>query len=485
MCYKGILQFFGYPALNPPAGLLTVAALLPKKWEKKFVDMNVNILSDTEILWADYVFVGTLMGELQKETIRQLIERCKQLKVKVVGGGSFFIEEHDWFKDVDHIILNEAEVTLPLFLEDLKNGHAQHIYRSEEKADMTLSPIPAWDLVNLNDYVSMGIQYSRGCPYNCEFCSVINFDGRMVRSKTSQQVLNELDFLHSLGWSGWITILDDNILANKKELKEDLLPSLIEWQKNNGNIIQFYFQTTVDIVEDPGLLDLLSKAGFHETFVGLETTSQESLAACGKTQNLNTNIADVVKTLYEHNIRVVCGLVIGFDLDTPDVFDNIIKEIQSSGIPLVALQVLKPIYGTRLYERLKKEGRLQLSESETERYEDWIRFEPVMGRDALSEGYLKIINTLYKTEAFYERVKGFLKLYKPGPSFPIKKRAIPKVIIVLINIVYTLGIKDSGRREFWRALNWCCLNYPRSVRYAVYYALLGYEAREYYEIPSK
>ncbi|MBU1083735.1 MAG: B12-binding domain-containing radical SAM protein, partial [Candidatus Omnitrophica bacterium] len=375
MDYNASLQFSGKKALAPPTGLLTAAALLPKKWEKKFIDMNVSILSDTEILWADYVFVGTPMGYIQKETTRQVVQRCKQLKVKVVGGGSLFREGYDWFKDVDHIILNEAEVTLPLFLEDIKDGQTKRIYRSDEKADMTLSPIPAWDLVNLNDYASTGVQYSRGCPHDCDFCSVIMNDGRVVRSKTSQQVLNELDFLISLGWYGHTMFLDDNLLGNKKGLKEDLLPSLIEWQKKTGNIVYFYFQTTVAIAEDPELIEMLVEAGFRETFVGFETTSQESLIACGKTQNLNTNMAEVVKTLYEHSIKVVCGLMIGFDTDTPDVFDNIIESIQNAGLLRFNVIIIKPLYGTRLYERLEKEGRLLLGGPE-KRYEDWIRFEP-------------------------------------------------------------------------------------------------------------
>ena len=286
--FRKSLKFVSKESTSPPLGLLTIAALLPDGFKKKLIDMNVDKLTDKDLLWADYVFISAMIT--QKDSAGKIIERCKKLGVKTVAGGPLFTSLHEEFPDVDHFVLNEGEATLPLFLEDLKNGCLKKIYTSDIKPDITKSPIPQWNLINMKKYSKMAIQFSRGCPYDCEFCDIVNLNGRIPRNKTPEQVINEIEALYQAGWyssiHSSIFIVDDNFIGNKIKAKE-LLRALIDWRKKTKSRITFITEVSLNLADDDELLSLMRDAGFDTVFIGLETPSKESLQECGKFQNKN------------------------------------------------------------------------------------------------------------------------------------------------------------------------------------------------------
>ncbi len=216
--FKHALKFISKKASNVPLGLITIAPLLPDDWNKKLIDLNVSRLKDEDIKWADYVFISAM--SIQLASVKQIIERCIHLKKKIVAGGPLFTEEYEQFPEIDHLVLNEAEITLPLFIEDLKNGRPKKIYQSDKFADITKSPLPDYSLLKAGKYATAGIQYSRGCPFDCEFCDITALFGRHVRTKTSAQIIAELDQLLQIGWRGSVFFVDDNFIGHKKKLKE-------------------------------------------------------------------------------------------------------------------------------------------------------------------------------------------------------------------------------------------------------------------------
>ncbi|HEX9092277.1 MAG TPA: radical SAM protein, partial [Anaerolineales bacterium] len=317
--FKHALRFIHKKAASPPLGLLTVAAMLPAEWEKRLVDLNVTGLTSADLAWADYVFVSAMI--VQRDAAREVIARCKDFGVKVVAGGPLFTMEYDQFPEVDHFVLNEAELTLPLFLEDLASGRAQHIYTTTEYPDIHQTPTPLWQLVNLKNYDTFSIQFSRGCPFSCDFCNVTALLGHRPRTKSAAQVIAELDGLYALGWRKSIFFVDDNFIGNKKQIKTEILPALIEWRKGKTGM-PFSTEVSINLVDDEELLSLMTQAGFDTVFVGIETPNEGSLTECSKNQNKGRDLVESVKQLQRAGLQVQGGFIVGFDNDTASIFQQ-------------------------------------------------------------------------------------------------------------------------------------------------------------------
>ncbi|HEX8992066.1 MAG TPA: B12-binding domain-containing radical SAM protein [Anaerolineales bacterium] len=469
--FKHALQFIRKRASLPPLGLLTVAAMLPESWEKRLVDLNVRKLTERDLQWADIAFVSAMV--VQREAARAAIARCKAAGLTVVAGGPLFLVEHDQFPDVDHFILNEAELTLPPFLADLERGAAQRVYSSEGFADTQQTPVPLWSLLDLKHYATMAIQFSRGCPYNCDFCNVTVMLGHKPRLKTAGQIIAELDALYKLGWREGVFFVDDNLIGNKRVLKESLLPALIEWRKNKVGMT-FHTEASINLADDEQLMHMMSDAGFDMVFIGIETPSEESLAECGKKHNKNRDLIEDVKRIQRHGMQVQGGFIIGFDSDTPAIFQRQIDFIQKSGIVTAMVGLLQAPLGTRLYQRLAEEGRL-LGAFSGDNVDGMTNIIPKMPLQVLHKGYQTVINSLYAPANYYARVKTFLREFKPP------KITVPldfQYVLAFFRSILRLGILGKDRLEYWKFVFWALFRRPRLFPLAITFAIYGYHFRQ-------
>ena len=474
--FKHALKFIFKKATNPPLGLLTIAAMLPEEWEKKLVDMNVTTLNDKYIKWADFVFISAI--SIQKESVKEIIPRCKELGVKIVAGGPLFTTGYEEFKGVDHFVLNEAEITLPPFLEDLKNGCANHIYTSDQWADLKTTPIPLWELINMKKYATMNIQYSRGCHFNCEFCDITLLYGRILRTKTNDQVVAELETLYARGWRDGVFFVDDNFTGNKRKLKKEILPAIAEWMKKRRHPFSFITQASIDLSDDEELMQLMVKAGFDTVFVGIETPNEESLTECTKFQNKNRDLIACVKKIQKFGLQVQGGFIVGFDNDPLSIFERQIKFIQKSGIVTAMVGLLNALHGTRLYHRLEKENRL-LKDISGDNTDCSINFIPRMNYDALINGYKKILSTIYSPTYYYERVRRFLKEYKPSQKRIFRFHF--SYLWTFLKSVFRLGIIGKERVHYWKLFFWSLFTCPRFLPLATTFAIYGFHFRKTFE----
>jgi radical SAM superfamily enzyme YgiQ (UPF0313 family) len=474
--FRHALKFISTPASFPPLGLLTVAAMLPKEWEKRLIDMNVKTLKDEAIRWADYVFISAMA--VQKESAQEVIDRCKKLGVKTVAGGPLFTADPDAFAGVDHLVLNEAEVTFPRFLADLQKGTAQHIYTTTEWPDLKETPIPLWGLLKMKNYASMNIQYSRGCPFNCEFCDIIVLNGRVPRTKSKEQVLAELTSLYDHGWKHSVFFVDDNFIGNRKKLKAEILPAIIAWMKERKHPFSLVTETSIDLSDDEELMHLMVQAGFDEIFVGIETPHEESLAGCSKLQNRNRDLVASVQKIQQHGMQVMGGFIVGFDQDPPSIFERQINFIQKSGIVTAMVGLLNAPRGTRLYNRLHKENRL-LHDITGDNTDSSINFVPKMGHDALLDGYRKIMKTIYSPKHYYKRIRTFFREYKPLSHRSARFRF--SHLKAFVKTFWLLGIQGRERFHYWRLLASTLLKRPRSISLAVTLAIYGFHFRRVFK----
>lgn len=478
--FKYALKFISKKATHPPLGLLTVAAMLPKDWEKKLVDMNVTTLRDKDLEGADFVFISAM--SIQKASAKEVISKCKKMGIKIVAGGPLFTTGYEEFNDVDYFVLNEAEITLPLFLEDWKNGCAKHIYTSKEFPDIEKTPIPLWNLVNMKKYAAMNLQYSRGCPFNCEFCDITNLFGRRVRTKNRDQILAELESLYSQGWRGGVFFVDDNFIGNRRKLKKEILPAIIEWMETKRYPFSFGTEASIDLSDDEELMQLMVKAGFDSVFIGIETPNEESLAECNKFQNKNRDLVACVKKIQKSGLQVQGGFIVGFDNDPPSIFERQIEFIQKTGIITAMVGLLNAFQGTRLYQRLKKENRL-LKDVEVfgDNTDCSVNFIPKMGYEILIKGYKKIISGIYSPKPYYERVKRFLKEYKPLQKLHFHFGYIRfhfGYSGAFFKSIWFLGIKDRARVYYWKFFFWSLFRRPWLFPLAITYAIYGFHFRK-------
>jgi radical SAM superfamily enzyme YgiQ (UPF0313 family) len=469
--FKHALRFIRKRAVAPPLGLLTVAAMLPSEWEKRLVDLNVTSLAQEDLAWADYVFVSAMI--VQRDSARAFIARCKQAGVKVVAGGPLFTMEHEQFPDVDHFVLNEAELTLPPFLADLADECARQIYTTTEFPDIQQTPAPLWRLVNLKHYDSVSIQFSRGCPFSCDFCNVTALLGHRPRTKTAAQIIAELDSLYALGWRKGVFFVDDNFIGNKKQLKSEVLPALIEWRKGKTGL-PFNTEVSINLADDEELMRLMAEAGFDTVFVGIETPNEDSLAECSKTQNKGRNLVESVKGLQRAGLQVQGGFIVGFDHDTPSIFQQQIDFIQKSGIVTAMVGLLQAPPGTRLYERMKQEGRL-VSEMSGDNVDGSTNILPKMGLDTLQKGYRDILDRIYAPQFYYARVLTFLREYQPPK---IRGPLEPQYILALGRSIYQLGIRGVERAQYWKLFFWTLFRRPRLFPLAITLAIYGFHFRQ-------
>ncbi|UCB42861.1 MAG: B12-binding domain-containing radical SAM protein [Dehalococcoidales bacterium] len=471
--FKHALKFVSKKASFPPLGLLTVAAMLPGNWEKKLVNMNVARLNDGDIKWADYVFISAMV--VQKTSVKEVVARCKHLGAKIVAGGPLFTTEFEEFNDIDYFVLGEAEVTLPPFLEDLEKGQARHIYASNERPDISTTPIPLWSLIDMKQYSTMNLQYSRGCPYDCEFCDIIILNGRTPRTKSKEQLISEMDSLYEQGWRGGLFIVDDNFIGNKKKLKTEILPALIEWRERKRYPFALLTEVSINLADDEELMRLVVAAGFDVVFVGIETPNDESLVECTKYQNQNRDLVASVQKLQEFGLEVQGGFIVGFDSDPESIFQAQINFIQRSGIVTAMVGLLNAPTGTRLYRRLKEEGRL-LSSSNGNNTDFSLNFIPKMDHDKLIAGYKHILATIYSPKEYYERIKTFFKVYKPPRANAGKVQS--HQIKAFFKSIWFLGIRGNGKRHYWRLFISYLLKSPPKFARFILLSIYGYHFRK-------
>ncbi|MCX6270939.1 MAG: DUF4070 domain-containing protein, partial [Bacteroidetes bacterium] len=457
------------------------SAMLPSSWEKKLVDMNVTKLKTSDIQWADLVFISAMY--IQKESVEFVVGECVKLGVKTVAGGPLFTQEYQSFPQIDHFILNEAEITLPFFLNDLESGHHPHrVYKTDEYADITLTPVPDYQLLSRKDYAFMNVQVTRGCPYSCDFCEITSLLGHKVRMKTTGQVLNELDALYRLKWRGNVLVVDDNFIGNKQEIKENLLPAMKEWMQVHKHPFVFNTETSINLADDEKLMLLMVEAGFTSTFIGVETPAEKSLQDCNKVQNINRDLLQSIKKIQKAGLQVSGGFIVGFDSDTSSVFQRQIDFIQQSGIVSAMVGLLNAPKNTKLYRRLESEKRLTNTASGNNT--DYsMNFIPRMDSGELMEGYQRIIRNIYSTKPYYQRVRQFLLNYKP---FTGRSRKINFTYLMgFVKSIIIIGIVNKGRAEYWKFLVWTLFRRPGLIIDALTFVVYGYHYRTIYGLRSK
>jgi radical SAM superfamily enzyme YgiQ (UPF0313 family) len=471
--FKHALKFVSKKAVAPPLGLLTVAALLPREFTKKLVDMNVSSLDDPDIEWADYVFISAMA--IQRESADKVIARCRELGVKTVAGGALFTASYADFKTVDHLVLNEAEVTLPIFLKDLKNGRARHLYSTKERPELKDTPVPLWDLIDMNHYSTMNIQYSRGCPFDCDFCDIGVLYGHQVRTKSGGQMLAELESLYSRGWKGSVFMVDDNFIGNKTKLKREILPSITGWMEERNHPFTFDTEASINLADDEELMKMMTAAGFNSVFIGIETPDEKGLEECSKYQNKDRDLLASVKKIQEFGLMVTGGFIVGFDSDTPAIFNRMISFIQESGIVTAMVGILNAPLETRLYKRLENEGRIieNITGSNTDLSMNFI---PRMNRDTLITGYKTIVNTIYSSKDYYKRIRILLRQYQPMPHrfAPLKLNEVG----ALFKSIIRLGILGRERIHYWKLFFWSIFRRPKLFPLAITFAIYGFHFRK-------
>ncbi|HVO73444.1 MAG TPA: DUF4070 domain-containing protein [Ignavibacteriaceae bacterium] len=471
--FKHALRFVSKKASFPPLGLLTVASMLPPQWNKKLIDMNAMKLKDRDIQWADFVFLSAM--SVQKKSADEVIEQCKKFKTKIVAGGPLFTSSPEYYKDVDYLILNEAEITFPEFLKDLQEGKPKHCYNSDEWADISGTPLPLWEMILTNNYSSMNLQYSRGCPYDCDFCDITVLYGRKPRTKTKGQLIAELDALYSTGWRGPVFFVDDNFIGNKGKLTKEILPAIVEWNEIHKNPFYFNTEASINLADDEQLMNLMVKAGFEAVFIGIESPHEASLLECNKKQNSSRNMISSVKKIQNAGLEVQGGFIVGFDNDPPSIFEKLVNFVQESGIVTAMVGLLNAPRGTKLHKRLLKEGRM-IKDFTGSNTDFSINFVPKMDPHTLLEGYKKILNKIYSPENYYKRVMQFIKEYEP------KKKKIfhlnSNYILALLKSMFRLGVIGRERIYYWKLFFWSLACKPRLFSLAILFSIYGFHFRK-------
>lgn len=477
---RHMLRMVGKKAHLPPLGLLTAAGMLPRRWGKRFVDLHVRRPTDEELRWADYAFVTITAGGVQDASATDVIARCKAAGLDVVVGGpglyrheAAFERQRACFPQVDHFLIGEAEATLPHFLRDLESGGPKPVYRSEGWTDPRQSPTPMWELLDLDDYAEMPMQLVRGCAYDCDFCVVPAVMGRPGRAKGVDQFLGELQHIYEVGWRGGIELNDDNLIADIKYAKREVLPAVAEWQREHGMPFRFHVCVDARVGEDDELLRLLWESGFHSLFLGIENLNAESLAEVHKRVNRNRDMDEVVRRIHRAGILTYSGFMVGFDHDDPAVFDQMLEFIQRNGIVMPSLTKVNAVPGAALYERLSEAGRLDSAVVPGVAHRSNVRGVP-MGDQLRDQGYARLMQNLWEPRSFYARARHALREF---PSEVHGQRPRLQDIVMLLRILFFAGIAGRERVELWKFLRWTVANRPELLGAALSVVPVGYGFR--------
>lgn len=468
--FKHALKFVNKKVSNPPLGLMTVSALLPEDWNKKLIDTNIYELTDADIEWADLVFLSAM--DVQRKAVEEIITRIKRHNKTLVAGGPLFTEDYLQFSQVDHFVLNEGEITLPLFIADYLAGNPKNVYQSENYADLCNSPSPDISVIHLEDYDCMSVQFSRGCPFQCDFCNVTALLGHEPRTKSAQQIIAELDQLYRAGWRRNVFFVDDNFIGNKKILKEEILPALIEWRKDKNGCL-FLTEASINLADDPQLMKLLVKAGFISVFIGVETPDEASLKNCNKKQNTKRDLIANIHEIQRAGLQVMAGFIVGFDSDLPTIFNRMIDFIQKSGIVTAMVGLLQAPNKTELYRKLDEQGRI-VKEMTGDNTDGTTNIIPIMDAKILQAGYFKILDQIYSPRLFYQRIKTFLREYQPAKtSVTIEWNEI----VALFKTIILMGFNPKEAPYYWNLFFWALFKYPAKFPLAITLTVYGFHFR--------
>ena len=471
------LDIFGFKAVHPPLGLMTIASMFPPGFDLRLVDMNVSTLNDADLEWADMAFTSAMIT--QRVSLQSVIERCGRAGVPVAAGGPYPTTFHAEIEGVDHFVLDEAEEIFPEFLRDLENGTARAVYREPRKPDVTLTPVPRFDLVDMGSYYSMSVQFSRGCPFDCEFCDIIKLYGQVARTKSPDQILEEFDTLYRLGWRGPVFLVDDNFIGNAREALK-LLPAIVEWQKARGYPFALSTEASVNLARMDRLMDAMIEAGFDTVFLGIESPNPEALLKTKKRQNTDKRdenyLFNAVRKIQRKGMQIQGGFIVGLDGDGEGVFDAQIGFIQEAGIPVAPIYVLNALKGTDMYERLKAENRLV--EDAILRNATSLNFKPEMPRDTLIEGYLRVIATLYDPtlENYFKRCLTLFENLKSVPHLR-KPKSRNENYIGIMRVRQRLSARQVP--AFSKFIARVSREHPRMLSSAIDLAVLGVHFEKY------
>lgn len=422
----------------PPLGLLTVASLLPKDWDLKLIDMNINDLNDDDIDWADFIFVSAMI--VQKSSFCEVLKRCSAKSKPVVAGGPIITSGSENFEEgIKTKVIGEIESIINDFISDLNKNQLNSVYKSVSWPDISNSPIPKFELLDFNAYASMTVQYSRGCPFRCEFCDIWTIYGNKPRSKNASCFIAELDKLYRLGWKNSVFIVDDNFVGNKKMLKSKLLPAITEWQKQHNFPFCFYTEASIDIAKDSELLKAMRAANFDEVFVGIESVAESSLSEAKKRQNMTLDLITAVKNIQKHGLEVMAGFIVGFDSDKADIFERQFDFIQKAAIPKAMLGLLTAVPGTALYKRLEKENRLRGNTSGNNTNISTLNFIPKMNLKELISGYHKVLEWLYgkKLKNYFSRCNKLLDAIE-AQTIKLRKIKFNDILLVIKSFFFQI-----------------------------------------------
>ncbi len=446
---EGMFEIIPEKSSMPPLGLITVAALCPRSWEIRLLDHAFEELRDEDLQWADVVMVSAMYA--QRADARSILARARSLDRRTFIGGPWASSEPESvLPDADHVMVGEAEDVFAGIAIALEQGTAQRLYRVADKPDMTSSPVPRYDLLRLDAYVSMPVQFSRGCPFQCEFCDIITIYGRRPRAKSNAQVMAELDLLHSLGWHSEVFIVDDNFIGNSKlalQLARDLAP----WQERNGHPFVFFTEASIDLADRPDLMAAMAAANFAYVFIGIESPSPEALKETHKFQNLRKDSLTQIRVIQEAGLWVLGGFIVGFDSDDETIFDRQLEFIDRAGIAWAMAGVLMAPPTTPLYDRMKRDGRLIEDSLSTTNFSP-PNFRTILPLPILLGGLGQLLGGLYRPEAFFRRAFLSLERWHPNPGQHPPKMGWAYDLRVFARSMWLQGVKSDYRAEYWRFL---------------------------------
>jgi radical SAM superfamily enzyme YgiQ (UPF0313 family) len=447
--FAAMLDLLREETIHPPLGLLTLAALCPKNWKLRLVDRSFEALLDRDILWADLVMVSGM--SVQRDDIRQTLLRARALGKRTMIGGPYASSEPDTLLALaDHVVVGEPDEVFDRIAADLERGSAQRLYVIHDKPDVSKTPVPRFDLLKIEKYVSMAVQFSRGCPFQCEFCDIITIYGRKPRTKVPRQLLAELDALFELGWREQVFIVDDNFIGNHKRALE-LARSLEEWQVSHDYPFLFYTEASIDLAQRPELIEAMVRANFYYVFIGIESPSEQALSEAKKYQNLRHDQLESIRFIQSQGLWVSAGFIIGFDSDTEDIFERQRDFIERAAIPWAMAGFLQAPPTTPLYDRMLKQGRL-LDKNPALNIFDPPNFRTLLPLPVLLQGLRETLVSLYSASAFYDRAYRSLVQWETREQQKATPYPFLLALGVLVRSILRQGILSSYRRTYWKFL---------------------------------